>query len=536
MPPSPSSGSTGDTSLSRARNSLWAVLRRRWRWGLGGALIAIGLVVWAALSGPEAVSNPGAGVAEVTRGSLTPSVIESGEVEAERRELISNELQWHVIIKSVVPDGSLVQEGDVIIEFECKELLDEIDKIELDLENSRNKYVQAKENLALKRKEMDSNVAKARDKLVEVEDKRVRYSELESSIKQNDLDTGLNLAEISLELKRGELEFKIIANEDLELKENPPYSEKDIRVAELEVQRQELAVRKARDQLNMFLKYDNPQAIRRLATAIESTKLDLERAELERNRQVLIAEDNERSTKRRMDMQQKRLEELLEEKEKLIVKAEQTGLVVYDTGGRYYRPSTVNVQEGEKISPRQQLMKIPDMTSLQIRTRVYEAYYKQVQPGQEAIIRLDSDPGRAMKGKVKRVAILPETKSWINRGVKTFAVFVECDELDEELKPGMTAHVELILARLVDVLKVPVAAVFTEQETTYVWRLAGGKAQRVEIEIGQTSDSAVEVLSGVEEGDKVLLLPPEGMVAEEEAASETSPAPEPEQERPDGAG
>ena len=57
---------------------------------------------------------------------------------------------------------------------------------------------------------------------------------------------------------------------------------------------------------------------------------------------------------------------------------------------------------------------------------------------------------------------------------KVFSVIVKLDQRVEGLKPGMTAEVELVLARLVDVLSVPVAAVFTEQEKTYCWRLDGG--------------------------------------------------------------
>ena len=93
--------------------------------------------------------------------------------------------------------------------------------------------------------------------------------------------------------------------------------------------------------------------------------------------------------------------------------------------------------------------------------------------------------------------------------MKVYTVIVEVDPNDRQaMKPEMTSKVEIVLAKLDNVLTVPIASVFSEQEQTYCWRVNGGSRQRVPVKVGRMSDTTVEIASGLSEGDKVLLVPP----------------------------
>jgi len=65
--------------------------------------------------------------AEAIRETLVITATEAGTVEAEEKVVIANQLKWSVIIKKVVEEGTVVKEGDLIIEFESKKLEDAID-------------------------------------------------------------------------------------------------------------------------------------------------------------------------------------------------------------------------------------------------------------------------------------------------------------------------------------------------------------------------------------------------------------------------
>jgi len=468
---------------------------------------ALGTVLlWPSGSGGGRAGGP---TAVVTRGPMVVMLAKKGELQAERRTVISNALRWPVVIQQVVDEGTLVREGDTIIQLECKELADAVIKEQLDVTSAENSYTQARENLELRRKEMANKVRKAELAVIDAAEDWTRYVEGDWPVLKNEADSNIQIAQRDLALAQAKLDFKLKVNEDKAL--NSPYSANEIEAEKLGVQRLTLSLEKAKSNKAILLKYTHPRKLRDLKMGVEDAKLDLERTRLEAKTQLRVAEAEEASRKARLDMRTDKLKELQEEQAKLLVKAERTGLVVYDTGGSHWRPSEVTVEVGARINSRQQLMIIPDMSSLQVVLRVYEAMINQVVPGLKAYIRLDARPDLRLTGVVSRVAVLPDSGGRWGPDVNEYRVYVTFDKPVEtlNLKPGMTADVELELARLADVLTVPVAAIFIRQGRTFCWRVGKGGPERVYVKVGRTNEKRVEV-SGLNEGDVVLIAPPEG--------------------------
>jgi multidrug efflux pump subunit AcrA (membrane-fusion protein) len=362
----------------------------------------------------------------------------------------------------------------------------------------------------LKVKELDHDLEKARQALTDAKGALKRYVEGAGPLMLKEYESKVALAERDLLLAREKLDFKLRVNEDPTL--NSPYSQNEIKAERLTVAKLELSLEQARSDLTMFKQYDHPRSIRQLQADVEQAKLNLERAEVTARTQKLIAETNEKTREQNLLQAQQKLKELLEQESKLIVKAEADGLVAYDTG-RGWRADQVTVAVGESIRPRQQLMIIPDMTSLQIRTRVYEAVISMIETGQPAVIRLDSRPEVAMTGKVAKVDVLPSSQHrWLNPGVKVFDVVVKFDspEVIKSLKPGLTAQVTIQMRRLDDVLSVPIAAIFTEQEQTFCHVVRNGQVEKVNVTVGQMNETHVEIRDGLAEGEEVLLVSPSG--------------------------
>jgi HlyD family secretion protein len=506
--------------------------RRAWPYVLIAAVILLGggIAAWATLGSGGQAADVGSGpIAVVTRGPLVVSVTETGEVEAARRKVISNELQWPAIIRSVVDEGATVREGDEIIVFECKELTDAITKQRLVVTDANNAYTQAHQNAVLKRKEVANQLRKAEVAVEDANDALSRYKEAGGANRIAEAKADIFLAHQELTLAEGQLKFRLKVNQDKEL--NSPFSENDIEAEKLRVERLKLAHRNAQTTFDMLLKYDHPGELKNLEMAVEDAQLALERAKLEAQGQILKAEADELAKKATLAMQTDNLKELEEQATKLVIRAEKEGLVVYNTGSSRWRPVDVVVEVGEKISPRQQLMIIPDMTTLQIETKVYEAIIDQVKPNLKAHIRFDSRPDRIVPGHVDNVGVLPSSQHrWLNPGVKVFEVIVKLDEPVEGLKPGMTAQVEIELARVPDVLNVPVAAVFTEQESTYCYRLGSGGLERVPVTVGRMNDTHVELISGLNVGDQLALAPPPSAQKEKKEEGEQEQPKEPPRE------
>lgn len=450
-------------------------------------------------------------------GPLVVRVVESGEIEAERRDIVSNELNWPVFIKQIAADGSIINQNDTIVEFECRDLADAVDAQKLKVSDAENDYTQAHENVQLKKKELDNAVDKAQQVQVDANDDLRRYQEGDWPATQAESESAIELAKRDLTLAQGKLAFKVKANLDPELK--TPYSASEIEADQLTVDRLKHAYEKAVTERDMSVKFVNPQQVRLFKSKIRDADLTLERAQLEAKSQMRLANALEATKKSQWEQQKGKLDDLLSDEKKLVVKASRPGLVVYDMGWRG-RNQGLTIEVGAKIDPHQQIMIIPDMSTLQVRTRVYEAFSRQVAKGAEAYVRLDAMPGRTINAHVERVAPLPDNQNWYNPTSKVYNTFVKLDQPIEGLKPGMTGQVEMILARLPNVLTVPVAAVFSEQEQRYCWRSDGVDCRRVPIKTGRMSDTRVEVLDGLHEGDLVMLSPPPGV--------QTAPTPKPD--------
>ena len=497
-----------DASAARAKS------RRKLRVALAVALIGCLAVAgaWAMLSsagGAAGAADLGP-VVTVTRGPLVYSVTESGEVEAERRKVIANELRYPAIIKSVVAEGTAVKEGDTIIEFECKELIDDIEKGKITVTASENAYTQTRENLTLKQKEVDAAVRAAKQGLDNAKGDLKKYVELDGPTKLDDANSAIAAAKQDLMLAQSKLDFKLKVNADQELKS--PFSKNDIETDQLGVYKLKLAKTKAENTRLMLIRFDHPRQIQTFKIAVENAELAVARAELEARSGRLKAEADLAAAKATFEMQDRQLKELLEEANKMMIKADKEGLVVYDTGYSRYYSSDARVEVGAKINPRQQLMIIPDLTTLQIRTKVYEAIVDDVRPGLPAHVKLENKPDQTFSGKIVRVGVLPDSQNrWLNPGVKVFSVIVKLDQDIEGLRPGMSSEVEVELAKLDNVLSVPVASVYSEQDKTFCYRVGGGgNYERAPVQLGRMNSTHVQILSGLQGGQRVLLVPPHG--------------------------
>ena len=81
-------------------------------------------------------------------------------------------------------------------------------------------------------------------------------------------------------------------------------------------------------------------------------------------------------------------------------------------------------------------------------------------------------------------------------------------EKDAKIVSGMSVQVEVVSRILENVISVPVEAVFEEGGQLLVYRKTFSGPEKVPIKIGESSDSAVEILDGLKEGDEVYLYRP----------------------------
>lgn len=120
--------------------------------------------------------------------------------------------------------------------------------------------------------------------------------------------------------------------------------------------------------------------------------------------------------------------------------------------------------------------------------------------GQKVIVTLDSISGKTFTGIVATVDRVGTTTS----NVTSYSAKIKLDSSSTEILPNMTATANIVLETKTDVLKAPSSAVSTQDGIDYIKSLKDGKEFNIPVEIGISSDTEVEIISGINEGDTVI--------------------------------
>ena len=287
-------------------------------------------------------------------------------------------------------------------------------------------------------------------------------------------------------------------------------------VTQNEFKNDEVRVEKARVQVQatdtarrLFKVYEFPKAAEELVSKYEEALLALDKIQKEAISKLAQAEAKFSSALGKYNIEKTELEELNDQLSKTRIVATKPGLVTYGGGGDHYWREE-QIREGATVRERQTIITIPNMTRMGVEVKVHESYIKKVKTDMIARIRAESFPDRPIQGRVTKVALLPDSSNrWMNPDLKVYKTTIEIEGTHLWLKPGMTAKVEILVDELEDVLYIPIQAVFPEEEEQVCYVHAGTVERRV-VKTGEYNDEFIQILEGLEEGERVALKSPSG--------------------------
>jgi HlyD family secretion protein len=180
------------------------------------------------------------------------------------------------------------------------------------------------------------------------------------------------------------------------------------------------------------------------------------------------------------------------------------------------RVIALNTEEGEVVvsgtmnNPASVIGEIADLSVILAKVDVDETEVVLVKPGQGARILVDALPDKEYHGRVAEVG-----NKGFNRAqqpdVTFFKVEILLDDPDEDLRPGMSVRAEIDTAVHPDVLVAPIQAVVERdvkgEEADVVFVVQDGKAVQRAVKTGISDETRVEIVSGVQPGDKVVTGP-----------------------------
>jgi multidrug resistance efflux pump len=281
--------------------------------------------------------------------------------------------------------------------------------------------------------------------------------------------------------------------------------DRELRQMELDLAEAEARLRKA------DLKVDVPEGLQS-AKELAEAKLDRQVAqdEVDSLRQRLALKEKAggaaiqalREKRQRAD---ERVAEIQEYIQRLNVAAPRDGTVIYTTDWRGNK-----MKVGDDVWQARKVMEIPDLTRMQGEGFVDEADAGRLAVGQPVHLRLDAHPETEYRGTVAEIANAV-TRQERGNPLKHVQLTISLAQTDpQRMRPGMRFQGEVEVERAEDVLLAPAVAVRSTADGPVAYRRGFFGAHPVTVEVGRRNERWVEILSGLAEGDELVLPQEEG--------------------------
>lgn len=490
---------------------------RRKRAGMGLWKLAAGLAVavsaaigWVALAGqgePRARSA-GIEVTQATVRSFTITTLANGELEAKNRLEIRNRVESRTAIVEIIPEGTMVTRGDVLIRLADESLKNRIAEEELAVIEARTNLENAQAAEKIQISENDSKLRAAQSKKSIAE---LTFQQWESGdvIKQRQqLQLALERAEKNLH----RLESKYKNSVELFSKN---FLSKD------ELDRDEIAFIEARSTLmtakldkEVYEEFQYHKDAEQRRRDVEETNAELDRVIQENEINLRSRQTQTANRQRQLVLREDRLRDLRLQLEYCTIIAPRDGLVVYGSSVQSDSRRWMNdggLAVGTEVGNNDLLIVLPDTAEMTASVKVHESIAGRVRPGQSVSVKVEAID-QVIPGRVTSIGVLAETGGWRDPNRREYTVKVDLDPnvaRGMELKPTLRCEARIELGRVENALAIPVQAVFNDGPVRFVLRAsANNRFQRVPVLLGRTSDTDAEVLRGIAEGDRVLLRDP----------------------------
>ena len=439
----------------------------------------------------------------VVRGPFRVTIREKGELDAVNSVILSNDTGESTTIVSLVPAGTLVKEGDLILQLDAVPVENELQEDQIKVTQAKAEWEKAVQNKDIVERQNESDIATAKlaKELAALD--LIKYQDGEYEQEKQKLEDELAVARESLSQKTEAYEFsKRMAKKGYQ-------ALNELETARIAVNQAQIDVSAAKEGLRVLELYTKPRTLAELREGKDESERDLERVKSQTKAALAQAAAELEAAKLTYDVESAQFEKTKRRLAATEIVAPQSGEVVY-VSSESRRGEAQSIEKGATVYPRQDLVKLPDLSRIKVDTNIHESQISQVSTGLPAVARVDAYPNQEFRGTVTAVSSVPVEGSWLRSDLKEYEATVELDPLgpnDPKLKPGLTCEVEILVEQRSDVLHAPVQSVVSVGGKRFAFALTPTGAVRREVETGVANDTDVEILAGLEQGEQVVMNP-----------------------------
>jgi HlyD family secretion protein len=501
---------------------------------------------------------------------LQLTITERGQLEsADNKEIVcrvkarSANSTVATTIRWIIDDGKEVQKGDKLIQLDDSGLFEQLKQQKITLDQAYALFVQADTNADIVESQNKSDIATAKLALELATIDLKKYEEGEFIQQAKEIEGRLTMAKSDLAMWEERAAWAARMAKPGRRFVTTSQAQAD----EARLKSARIALSKIEEEERVLKKYTYERSRKDFQGKIDEGKRALERVIAQARAKEVQAEADRKSKRSIWEQEQLKLQDIEEEIKKCSITAQHAGLVVYYVSeqSRYGSGSQQSIiAQGEPVREGQKLMRIPDLNKMVVNTRVHEAMISRVRgekwqktgysdgvqaaltmlhgpwsrlvgmsafeeireefseankhleqtklaDGLPAQIRIDAFPERVLSGEVKFVATVASQQDWSSADVKVYQCLVSIKESVPGLKPGMSAEVTILTDSSRDnCLAVPVQSILGtvdmgDKRRVYVQTPEGPEPR--EVVIGLSNDKMAEVVSGLQEGETIIVNP-----------------------------
>ena len=519
--------------------------KRLWIIALLITIAGTALVLSGWMRSPSSVDTGStSGTFTVREDNLVITVTESGNIQAQESTDIMCEVEGRgVEIASIVSEGTVitpedVKKGRILCQLNAAELQDTYNREQIEFSSDKASYTEAQEAYIIQKKQNESDIAAAElavefglmdtqnylgefaaQQLID-QVTRDPNAPVETAALSKLLDDPNSLGgEASQMLKQyqndillaeGQFEKATDVLEGTQKLHDANYaSDLDLKSAQLDVDRFRIQHESSSEALRLYKLYSFPKQTKQLVSDYHEAQRDLERTIAQTRSQLAQALAKLESSEASFNLQKSHVAKLERQIAACVIRAPSPGILVYGSSADWYQRREDPIEVGDMVRRGQKIFTIPNSNVMSVEFRVHESSVNKVLPDQDVTITVEAYPDMEFHGKVIKVAPLPDPQhGWLDPGVKLYTTHVMIEGSHDMLKPGMSAKVEILVEQLQDVKIVPVHVVANRSGKKICYVATDSGQQEREVKTGAFNDTFVEIVSGLQVGEKVLLSPP----------------------------
>ncbi|HIL68934.1 MAG TPA: efflux transporter periplasmic adaptor subunit [Verrucomicrobia bacterium] len=488
--------------------------------GAGILLLAIVLLlVGGGGRGPEQNDDP---LFTVKSGPLTISVSESGRLKNKDEIILKNETSRSLKILVLAEEGTMVKKGDIIVELDGANLETARDNGELNIKRIESDLTSAQKQREILQNQKQADIEKAALNLKFAKLDLKRFTEGVHPKNLEAAEALITMAEANLE--RAEKDhmwsIKLLAKGFI--------TERDLKADELTAKQYKINLKNRKTELDLLVQFTHPQAIESMESTVTQNEMALQRAKLRSEAELTGQMAGLFHHEIKLENGKKELEKAQTRLDACKIAAPADGMVIFGTSGGEGRERD-RMEVGATVHPMHKLIRMPMSSIMLAEMSVQEATKPKLHESMPAVVTVDALPGRVFTGKLTEIGILPDaTQSWLNPDLKVYKCEVELDSGNNTMRPGMNCQVDIVIEEYKKAFFVPIQCVVHVDGKPTVYLKETGSITKRSVKTGMDNSVMIHILSGLEDGDKVMLDPPldEAMKKNETGLATDKPAEE----------